>query len=188
MNELTMKYQKIRSIIKYRVTMGILMALLTLFLGISAWQQSNLSEQRMRVENFRQTQTLCTDFNKWYWTETDETNNELNQLKIWIGTPVTNENSSWSNLSDNDKIEIMKRNKAVYRLFVYFEDAKMLNKEGVLHIEYFYNFFVTTIDRLENAENPTVYEYLESERKDNKEVWDGYEYCRDIIKNYKDND
>jgi len=170
-----------------------LLAILTIALAIVTSYGAKAQRDVAEMEKHRQTIALCKDFTSWYWfndyPNLDSTSSQkdtaLIQLKAWFHSREVDKSDKveWEKKGKREKIKALKDNKAVYKLFTYFEDAMMLHRKNLLDEDYFGNFFLRTFQRLRSAENPNVMEYVEAERRESGEskTWEGYEYCFDKI-------
>jgi hypothetical protein len=156
-----------------------LMALATYFLYDLG---NNDFSSRKQIETYKQTVGLCKEFNDWY---TDyrafDTDTQLAQMRHWVRSEP-----EWQQLSismdSTQIIETLKKNNAVIKMFNYFEDAKMLDKKGLLDRDFLKNRFYSLFCRIEKTQNPSFSLFIESYRQNlNDKVWDGYFYCRDTI-------
>jgi len=153
----------------------------------------NTSRESLKLEKFRQTITMCNDFKDWYWMynydHRDKHSENLDYLHLWSYPSWDWKVDSlcykrWVKMNDSVRLNNLINNLELNRLLSYFETAKMMDKAGLLDKKYFYNFFVSTVDRLAKAQTPTFEEYMTLKRgyesntsiKDCR-IYDGFDYC-----------
>ena len=175
----------------YRLVYDVLFLVATILLTVSTYflyltgkkgndfQEQNYNAQ-LNIVKIEKTIELCDNFNSWYTNyRAYETDFQLVEMRNW----VRNE-AQWDsvNLDSVQRVNVLRKNEAVRKLFNYFEDAKMLDEEGLLHREFFFNRFYSLFLRMERAHNPPISVYINSYRKNlTDKVWDGYYYCRDLV-------
>ena len=157
--------------------------------------QGNDFEKRMVIEKYRNTIDLCGNFNTWYgygdyrkkeddlWLDTLKQwenskniwllNDDSLRIKYLVDDPL-----KIKYLKDSLKVKSLQRNLAVRKLFSYFENAKELDKRGLLDRDYFFNTFYSRLTNLEKIENPSVVFFLQTYRKEmnNSRIYDGYDH------------
>jgi len=175
-NVIMQQLRKIFNWLTANVILTVIMIVISFFLF-------RVSDNNLRLEKYRQTLELCQNFDDWYRYSKEARTDTLSKVfKMWEKSAP--QDFGWLKLSENERLEILKQSTAVNRVFHYFEEAKMLSKKELLDEEYFYNFFYNLFARLENTRSPSVYQYIEAMRKKggDNEIWNGYYYCRDIMK------
>jgi len=164
--------------------------ILTFMLLRSNNRSAEIAEHTKNSQKFRTTRELCYDFNNRYWMFDDNyrLNHpiELDYLHLWIHsdrswTISKSVKELWE--KDTMKLDGFLRSIELNRILAYFEDAKMMDRSGYLDVDYFYNFFVSTVRRFLQAKNPTFSEYIDKKRKyeegtlGDPNTWDGFDYC-----------
>ena len=163
------------SLLKTVSITAILMVLVTILIY-------NVNVSAFKLEKYKQTIALCGDFNSWYRYDNVMDNKELVEVKRWEGS-ILDRDSLWNCISTEEKKERLRKNMAMDKLLMYFEDAKMLDQKKLLDKEYFHNSFFGLISRLESVSEPTIDEFIEHVRRkyNGDDIWDGYHYCVEKI-------
>jgi hypothetical protein len=162
--------------------------LLAIVTGLIVYSSVSDSDSRRKVEKMTQTIQICKDYNDWNDYKSVNSDSLLREVRNW-----TRGEGPWHKDSIVDPklaMEKLQKNRAIVRLFNYFETAKMLDKKGLLDTSYFNNWFSTLFTNLEYAKNPSVDEFIKEYRIKRKKgknqpqtIWDGYTYYRNDVIN-----
>ena len=174
---------------KPKFILAILTVVVTFIASLFAFLDSRINGRSYNLEKYRQTITLCQDFNDWY--RYCKSNAELCRIKIWLGDFSNLEltdsvewmRAKWNGMSDAERFDDLKKNPAMVRLLGYFEDAWMLHSKELLDLDYFDNFFGNLVHNMERTKSPYIMDYISSACNSccREDIWCGYKYCRDNL-------
>ena len=157
---------------KWLVIVTALLVIATAMLVFSEFENAYLSK---RADQYAQTIEMCRYFDDRIDNPNLETNRQefglwLTNDPIWIKTYPDPE----------ERMDRLWHNPVVRKFFSLMEDAKNLAEDQRLEKSYFYNKYNYTFASMQNAQKPSLSEFLSYAREKpgaGKDLWDGFDYC-----------